>query len=1173
MLRPNHPSQPLLTERISSPTLSISRNNRPTIVFRAPIVWVRLLSAFAGGALALAGVFVLFSGRIPVALAAPNPRPLAEIITGTTSIVHTSNTTHEMRVFADGRISDQFFNNDHQNQIDRDGSDPTATTIAVVFDQHGTTTPAVDIGVQGDFLPTTPITLNTTSSIPNYIEDSRVAYASQTLSYQIIQRTLAPTDSNCVIMELDVQNTGGSNLTGGKLLYMMDIDVALNQVGDLGYFDPDRNLVYLTDYNPAGVGGYAMGISLIEGVLSGHGVDGKSFPSTDDQIISEMISPSNTVTDGPNDVAWLVANIPTLTSGQTTQLTFSICASTGLTEEEAGESLNHTFMKIINLSSHKSAVPASGELILPGQPITYTITLANIGNFPLKNITLTDTLPLSTSLLAYNISEGSITANSGGINANLDQLDPASQTVTITLSLATSPLLQPGTVLTNQATIKSDQIITTTNIVTHLVGVPVLTLTKQASLPAVQGGSVTYTIAITNTGGFTASNVVVTDTLPGGANYQSGGSLIGNGVQWMVPAISPNNGSETVSFVVTSCQQSLINQAYRVSNSTEGATSSLGPPISTELVSPTITVDFIYAPTNPSVGETIFFTDTTTTNGGPLVNWSWDFGDETTGSGSSPAHSYTLPGDYAVALTVTDTCGFSALVTDTLTVSGPNLAVTKTAAPEPVRSGEVLSYTIVIFNSGSDEATWVTINDPLPANTQFIPGSVSITPPAAGGATGSPPVIADDLTIAAGTAVTVTYNVRVGSQTPDGTIITNTASVTGTQVYTPAIDTVTSTVFLPNPAINIVKHGPAIAQVGSSIVFTFTVSNAGNTPLDNVVIEDNVVSPVSLVNNGDGDAVLDQGETWLYSAGYYIPLTSPATITNTAFVTAAYISTTVTASDTHVTSVTGFEPVLSLIKSGPATASVGDTVVFSFTVSHAPTSDRTPIHNIIVNDNVAGPATRISGDDGDDLLEDGENWLYLAPYTIKANTSNPLINIGTVSGTDTEGTTLVATDTHQTDLNSFYPVLFVAKDGPATARIGQTTIYTITVLNYVKMSQLTALDLDIDLALLATINPGDGAPISITSIIDNVAGTPVLVRGDINQNGKLDGGEAWIYKASHVIKESDQDPLVNTVIVSARDPENDLLTATAKHSTDLAQSSSLFYIQYFPVLKKNSSLK
>lgn len=39
---------------------------------------------------------------------------------------------------------------------------------------------------------------------------------------------------------------------------------------------------------------------------------------------------------------------------------------------------------------------------------------------------------------------------------------------------------------------------------------------------------------------------------------------------------------------------------------------------------------------------------------GNIVNWQWDFGDGTFGSGQFTSHSYTIPGDYYVTLTVTD---------------------------------------------------------------------------------------------------------------------------------------------------------------------------------------------------------------------------------------------------------------------------------------------------------------------------------------------------------------------------------------------------------------------------------------------------------------------------------------------------------------------------------------
>lgn len=930
---------------------------------------VRLIFAVAGGTLAAGSILLCFATGPGEAFAAPAVGPLPAILTGTTSITHTSATTHQMHVFGDGRISNQFLNNDGQNQIDQDGMDPSATTIAILFDQHSTTSRPVDVGVQDDFLQTPPITLNTTSTVPNFDEDTRAVYSSQVLPYQIVQRTLANVNNNCVIMEFDVQNTGSFSLTGGKLLFMVDLDVALSAIGDIGVFDPDRNLLYLKDYNSEGVGGYAVGVSLVEGSLSGYGVNGNSFPQTDVEIENEMTSPSDSIIDGKNNVAWLVANIPTLTSGQSEQIGFSICAATGLTEDDADDELNETFEEIINLDAVKTSTPPPGEAIYAGQTVAYTLTFSNSGNWPLTNLILTDTLPASTTLTAYSISRGTIAATNGVVTATLDQLDPSSQPVTITLSLATSPLLQSGTVLSNKAIIQTDQLFKETNVVTHLVQSPLLSLVKSAT-------------------------------------------------------------------------------------------------------------------------------------------------------------------------------------------------------PEPVEPGEILSYTIVAINSGQGDATGVRIFDPLPANTQFVPGSVSITLPSAGGTPGSPPVIADDITVGAGSSVTVTYAVQVDDQAQDGAIITNTASVTSTEILTPTGDTITSTVFAPSPALDIVKSGPITAQVGSSIVFTFTVTNVGNTPLDNVDIADNVASPLIRIDDGNGDNLLDLGETWIYTASYAVPLSSPDLLTNTAVVTATYLSTTVIASDTHVTLIDGFDPVLNLIKAGPATASVGETVSFTFTLSHDSTSDQSPVEKITVSDDYAGAANRISGDDGDNVLEFGETWLYTAAYTIKPDHPNPLINTATASGKDLQGISVVATDTHQTDLYSFEPVLFVTKDGPAAAVVGQTAVYTFTVLNFVEMAQLAALDLDLDLTLLATVEPGDGSPLLLTSIQDNVAGSGILVQGDTNRNSRLDGGEAWIYTASHIVSASDPNPLRNTVTVKALDPEIDQITATAQHSTEVLLKAPVKKY-FYPFLGKN----
>jgi len=47
---------------------------------------------------------------------------------------------------------------------------------------------------------------------------------------------------------------------------------------------------------------------------------------------------------------------------------------------------------------------------------------------------------------------------------------------------------------------------------------------------------------------------------------------------------------------------------------------------------------------------------------GTIIDWAWDFGDGTTGSGAAATHTYNTPGDYFASLTVTDSNGHVNLV-------------------------------------------------------------------------------------------------------------------------------------------------------------------------------------------------------------------------------------------------------------------------------------------------------------------------------------------------------------------------------------------------------------------------------------------------------------------------------------------------------------------------------
>jgi PKD repeat protein len=44
----------------------------------------------------------------------------------------------------------------------------------------------------------------------------------------------------------------------------------------------------------------------------------------------------------------------------------------------------------------------------------------------------------------------------------------------------------------------------------------------------------------------------------------------------------------------------------------------------------------------------VSFSALTTVSGKPVINYLWEFGDGTTGSGPTPAHTYQRPGSYTV---------------------------------------------------------------------------------------------------------------------------------------------------------------------------------------------------------------------------------------------------------------------------------------------------------------------------------------------------------------------------------------------------------------------------------------------------------------------------------------------------------------------------------------------
>jgi uncharacterized repeat protein (TIGR01451 family) len=158
-------------------------------------------------------------------------------------------------------------------------------------------------------------------------------------------------------------------------------------------------------------------------------------------------------------------------------------------------------------------------------------------------------------------------------------------------------------------------------------------------------------------------------------------------------------------------------------------------------------------------------------------------------------------------------------------VGNSDVAITKVGAPKPIPAGTNLTYTMVVQNSGPDNAAGVLVTDPLPASETFVsltvPAGWTTTTPAVG-TNGTVLATIPTLTIAAGPQ-TLILVVHVDAATPPATIITNTAVATSVSADpTPGNNTAVDSTDVvaapaPTPAASVPNAAMPESQTGSPI--------------------------------------------------------------------------------------------------------------------------------------------------------------------------------------------------------------------------------------------------------------------------------------------------------------------------------------------------------------------
>jgi uncharacterized repeat protein (TIGR01451 family) len=186
-------------------------------------------------------------------------------------------------------------------------------------------------------------------------------------------------------------------------------------------------------------------------------------------------------------------------------------------------------------------------------------------------------------------------------------------------------------------------------------------------------------------------------------------------------------------------------------------------------------------------------------------------------------------------------------------VTGADLGVTKKGPAQAMPDTDI-TYTIEVINDGPDQAGNATMTDNLPAGVTFVsftqdsgPTWVCSTPNPGG--TG--PVSCGNTALNAGTDSTFTLVVHLNPQTPEGTAISNTATVTDPTDPNDENNSSTTTAFTPTSAADLVVTKSADAQralANSDVTYTIRVRNDGPDDAVDAELDDKLPGNMTFVS-------------------------------------------------------------------------------------------------------------------------------------------------------------------------------------------------------------------------------------------------------------------------------------------------------------------------------------
>ena len=507
---------------------------------------------------------------------------------------------------------------------------------------------------------------------------------------------------------------------------------------------------------------------------------------------------------------------------------------------------------------------ASRQNASPGDQIAYTFDYENTGNADATGVTLTDVLPAGTSFISAS---GGGAFGSGSVTWNLGTVPPGvSHSVTATVKVNSN--VADGDTLSNDASLDSNELppVGSGPVNVRITSQPILSFLKKAPSTHVSAGQqFTYTIGYANKGTATATNLVLTDSLPPELSFvaaSDNGQPGSGGVTWNLPDLGPGR-SHAVTLTVQAA--SPIANGTVLSNDVTITSAETGAlPVQTTDVtvdsSPVLELDKTVSRKTADAGDQLVYTLSYRNIGSdiatnvelqdvlpPLTSYvfassggvsagqqiDWSLGSLPVGASGSvtliadidtPIQNGTRLHNTASLQSTEFTVPATAFA-DTLVSSAPSFSLTKTASRSQVQAGDQVVYTIAYQNTGTADATDVVLEDALPADVSYVRASGNKNYDAT-----TNRVTWNKGMVPAGGSGSVTLTVEVDSPIANGTLLKNTASIDANETAPLTADVNQSIVQVSSEPVLTLDLIPSVTQTspGSTIVYTLNFGNSGS---------------------------------------------------------------------------------------------------------------------------------------------------------------------------------------------------------------------------------------------------------------------------------------------------------------------------------------------------------